>query len=567
MEEEHGDGKNEDDQDLDDFVNMKDDDDDDDDEDEEEDDDGSNDTDDGNTKKSMSMNSDDGGSATDKGDNGTTTKDGKEATTVADSKATAKPQPKLKEPPVASANENDNSNDDNDNKDNDTDPQDDSNDDEVPLHETRSAKIIMSRFSSWRTQTQTFLQSEKAKEWKDRATAKTTALLASEKTQKWKQSAVEFFNNPPVPKGGVAGKTKGTGNPKDDHDDDDTPGNDNNGGDDPPNEKLKVKRKEKKQSDNEDDDDDDDEDDQDNNDDDDDNNFVKMDDDNNDQRDKGAGDDSDDDTGFDAEEVVNRGVAAATAVRMAAKGMADQVATGFRGRYNSNAPIQVLGGGTGGSSKKKVTGTKSQTALILQSRAAANMQSILESLDESHEYVMLLGHGMLGVNLRQTYLRNHGVYVDYLVDGGSAASAGVVRPGDTIVSIGQKDVRKGTILDVPQSIADAKRPVVLKFSTGQKVDMKNVKYIDLAIAMLHKIRDDARNRRDIARMPLQDGGHRGNGTDGSSDDVGDGNSGNEKDNKNGWAIPSFPLDSLHLVNMSHPPDNVKNALAPHLSKR
>jgi hypothetical protein len=187
-----------------------------------------------------------------------------------------------------------------------------------------------------------------------------------------------------------------------------------------------------------------------------------------------------------------RAAAAALYVRTAASVITDSVSSGFRGRYGDESESAPA---------NKLETQQSQTAKILSSRAAEHMQSIIDTLDESHEYVMLLGSGRLGVNLRQTYLKNHGVYVDFLVEGGAAYNSKVVYAGDVIQKVGNVSVARGTILNVPKIVADSKRPAILVFSTGQKVESWKVNYIDLAIAMMHEIKDEE-SRRGILRMPL-----------------------------------------------------------------
>ena len=187
----------------------------------------------------------------------------------------------------------------------------------------------------------------------------------------------------------------------------------------------------------------------------------------------------------------------AAAVKVAASSVVDTVASGFRGRYSGTTapPLEPA-------EEKRQAMRQSQTGLIMQSRAATHMQSILDSL-EPQEYVMLLGNGMLGVNLKQAYLKNNGVYIDYLIEGGSAEMSGVVCVGDNLMKVGDVDVfRRGLILNVPQTIAAAKRPVVLVLSTGQKVPIERMNYIDVAVGMLHKIRVEKNGRRDIASMPI-----------------------------------------------------------------
>ena len=180
--------------------------------------------------------------------------------------------------------------------------------------------------------------------------------------------------------------------------------------------------------------------------------------------------------------------AAVSKAAAAASVVAESVATNFRGRYVRSAGTPVGEAPDPSKSDRPKSAPESQTALIMRSRAAKHMQEILDSL-EDHEFAMLLGSGMLGVNLKQCYLRNHGVFVDYLVAGGQAQLSGVVRTGDLLVRLGDFDMRKGTIAEIPQKIASAKRPVVLVLAMGTRVAIDRVNYLDVAVAMMHRARD------------------------------------------------------------------------------
>jgi PDZ domain len=174
----------------------------------------------------------------------------------------------------------------------------------------------------------------------------------------------------------------------------------------------------------------------------------------------------------------------AQAVAKEVVGSLDTYATGFRGRYASTLepiPRPTTFGDTAAAAKE------SQTALILKSRAASHLQEILDSL-EPHQYVLLLGAGRLQVNLKDPYNKHQGTYVDFLVAGGAADKSGVVAVGDSIVKVGSQDVRKHTIADVPSIIANARRPVVLVLTEGVELDVERITYLDLAVAMMHRIR-------------------------------------------------------------------------------
>jgi len=128
------------------------------------------------------------------------------------------------------------------------------------------------------------------------------------------------------------------------------------------------------------------------------------------------------------------------------------------------------------------------------------MQDILNQL-ESNEFAMLLGRGMLGVNLKQCYLKNHGIFVDYLVAGGQAELSGLIRTGDLLVRLGDVDLRKSTIRDAPQEISKAKRPSVLVMATGTKVSLERVNYVDVAVAMMHRARKYYQERGTLSNLP------------------------------------------------------------------
>ena len=182
---------------------------------------------------------------------------------------------------------------------------------------------------------------------------------------------------------------------------------------------------------------------------------------------------------------------------------AESVATSFRGRYTQDSSAKNVADdkNLSNSEPKKPTAEESQMALILKSRAGEYMQEILDKL-EPHEFAMLLGRGMLGVNLKQCYLKNHGIFVDFLVDGGQAAQSGLIRSGDLMVCLGDSDFRKGTIKTVPLEIAKAKRPSVLVLATGTKVSsIERVNFVDVAVAMMHRARKYYEERGTYSILP------------------------------------------------------------------
>jgi DENN (AEX-3) domain len=104
---------------------------------------------------------------------------------------------------------------------------------------------------------------------------------------------------------------------------------------------------------------------------------------------------------------------------------------------------------------------------------------------------MLLGKGMLGVNLKPTLLPNNGVYVDYLVPYHAAEISGVVHVGDLVLSVGDNiQVRYGTVVTVPTAIANAiPRPVTVTFGKhGDPITTNDmpIHHIDLLIALVYR---------------------------------------------------------------------------------
>lgn len=176
-----------------------------------------------------------------------------------------------------------------------------------------------------------------------------------------------------------------------------------------------------------------------------------------------------------------------TSLRWAAASVVDSVQT-YRGRYNPNTPLSPTISSP--IPLIKTPSSISQTQRILQSRVADHVNSLMEGL-EQHEYIMLLGHGLLGVNLKATFLQNRGVYVDYLVPRGAAAQSQIIRPGDALLRIGDTDVQRSTIYKVPKQIAAAPRPVHLVLATGfVPAHLYQVGHMDVCVALLHQWQED-----------------------------------------------------------------------------
>jgi hypothetical protein len=180
-----------------------------------------------------------------------------------------------------------------------------------------------------------------------------------------------------------------------------------------------------------------------------------------------------------------------TALQWAATNVLDSVqqnTTYFRGRYNRENSTQSEPPPQTESSTKPIP---SQMTRIMSSPHAAHMQALMGKNRPPNEFVMLLGRGMLGVNLKQTYLKHQGVYVDYLVHRGSAERSGVIYVGDALLSVGSVDVRKSNIWVVPQTIASAARPVHLILSTcgiSSEIPINRITYLDACLGLLHHYR-------------------------------------------------------------------------------
>ena len=239
--------------------------------------------------------------------------------------------------------------------------------------------------------------------------------------------------------------------------------------------------------------------------------------------------DGDDDTSSmggasDVASLLLTGRALTRASLVASVAFESSVAT-FRGRYNAaaaasaatptSASTPTRSGATTRSEDETVTDSRplpeSQIEIILKSRVGQYMQEILDKL-EPHEFAMLLGRGMLGVNLKQCYLKNHGVFIDFMVPGGQAANSGVIRSGDLPVRLGEIDLRKGTILDMPAQISQARRPAVLTLATGSTVSLERLNYVDVAVAMMHRARAYYTKRGTLSNLPSATSPPRGDGS-------------------------------------------------------
>jgi hypothetical protein len=177
----------------------------------------------------------------------------------------------------------------------------------------------------------------------------------------------------------------------------------------------------------------------------------------------------------------------------AAATMAESVQTSyFRGRYsNSLAPVTLARSSSNTSSTTattNATSSHSQTARILSSPQAVHLRELIQSL-QPNEVVMLLGKGRLGVNLKQSYKKNTGVFIDFFVEGGAAHTAAVASVGDILKQIGSDAQMHGTILSVPAQIAKAPRPVHLIFRSGttDSSNISKINHLDVCVALMHQL--------------------------------------------------------------------------------
>jgi hypothetical protein len=116
-------------------------------------------------------------------------------------------------------------------------------------------------------------------------------------------------------------------------------------------------------------------------------------------------------------------------------------------------------------------------------------------------YTMTLGHGMLGVNLKQGYLADTGVYVDYLVQQGAAD--GIVGVGHVLAHIGSDNVQQGgTIFSVPQQLARAQRPVPLQWYTNAPSTTNGNKSSNSVDMLLVKLRQETTTLTDKEESPI-----------------------------------------------------------------
>jgi hypothetical protein len=141
--------------------------------------------------------------------------------------------------------------------------------------------------------------------------------------------------------------------------------------------------------------------------------------------------------------------------------------------------------------------------------------------------------------------------------------------------VGDIDVyKKGLILNVPQTIASAKRPVVLVLSTGQQIPEERMNYVDVAVGLMHKFKEEKDNRRDIASLPLNDQGEEQPGDDNSAEDM-DSAHGTEMDHDKvrpeevsiDVTVASPCFDGPDPMNISTPPLALRKLVSPYVARR
>jgi hypothetical protein len=131
--------------------------------------------------------------------------------------------------------------------------------------------------------------------------------------------------------------------------------------------------------------------------------------------------------------------------------------------------------------------SSTQLSRMLSSTQQEHIQALLREL-EPHQYVMLLGRGMLGVNLKQSFLKDTGVYVDFLVKNGAADQTKHVWVGDLLQNVGSASVQKGTIAEIPQIIATSRRPLHLIWATGTPTAVEQMSCMDVCVALMQQYR-------------------------------------------------------------------------------
>ncbi len=73
-----------------------------------------------------------------------------------------------------------------------------------------------------------------------------------------------------------------------------------------------------------------------------------------------------------------------------------------------------------------------------------------------------------------------------------AHKSGVVWIGDRLIKVGNADVSKGTIYDVPGIIAKMKRPLVMVLDGEHDIDLNRMDDFSVAVGMINQIQDDAK---------------------------------------------------------------------------
>jgi hypothetical protein len=80
-----------------------------------------------------------------------------------------------------------------------------------------------------------------------------------------------------------------------------------------------------------------------------------------------------------------------------------------------------------------------------------------------------------------------------------AHKSGVVWIGDRLVKVGNVDVSKGTIYDVPSTIANMKRPVIMILNSEHETEWEKMDYINVAVGMINKIQEES--KQDLSDFP------------------------------------------------------------------
>lgn len=152
----------------------------------------------------------------------------------------------------------------------------------------------------------------------------------------------------------------------------------------------------------------------------------------------------------------------------------DQIQSGITSVATITTGIAAMSAFTAGQTNSNIS---SNASLAHSSSQVSDSSINIPSLNNlpPGQYGVTIGPGMLGVHLKQSYWpAKGGIYIDSIVSGGHAEKSKVMMIGDTILKVGDVDVSKGTVAEVPKIIGRARRPVLLVCSGEFPVDGNKV---------------------------------------------------------------------------------------------